>query len=311
MKTAAHNAHLLRRLRWDELDPAYLRQLIATARDEDLSGLGLATPPEYPGDPTTALIPGNSKPSRANLVARRDCTACGLHFLQPILNAYTGTSGTTATATVAGDGTHFQRGDIMGTIEGPAALLLSAERVMLNFLQKLTGIATLTATYVARLEGIATRLLDTRKTTPGWRMPEKYAVATGGGWNHRLGLFDRIMLKDNHLAAGAATAGARLAALVQGAREARPDLPVECEVDAIAQIAPVLDAGADIILLDNFSRDDLRTALAQIGDRAWTEVSGGVTLDNISEIARLGPDFISTGAITHQAAWIDIGLDWD
>jgi nicotinate-nucleotide pyrophosphorylase (carboxylating) len=183
--------------------------------------------------------------------------------------------------------------------------------VLLNFLQKLSGIATLTATYSSKLEGTETRLLDTRKTTPGWRALEKYAVATGGGWNHRLGLFDRIMLKDNHLAAGNAAGGSRLAALVRHARETRPDLPVECEVDTVAQIQPVLDAGADVILLDNFSPDDLRAALALINHRAWTEISGGVTLDTLPAIARLGADFVSTGAVTHQVAWVDIGLDWE
>jgi nicotinate-nucleotide pyrophosphorylase (carboxylating) len=192
-----------------------------------------------------------------------------------------------------------------------ASTLLSAERVLLNFLQKLTGIATLTAVYAAGLANTSSRLLDTRKTTPGWRMLEKYAVATGGGWNHRLGLFDRIMLKDNHLAAGHAVGGGQLAALVRHARAVRPDLLVECEVDALEQIAPVLEAEADVILLDNFSPETLRAALGEIGNLAWTEASGGITLENIGDIAKIGPDFISTGALTHQAAWVDVGLDWE
>ena len=183
--------------------------------------------------------------------------------------------------------------------------------MLLNFLQRLSGIATLTAAYVAKLEGSPTRLLDPRKTTPGWRILEKYAVATGGGWNHRLGLFDRIMLKDNHLAAGDASGGVRLASLGHRARETRPDLPVECEVDTLAQIQPVLDAGADVILFDNFSAADLRTALSLTAGRAWTEISGGVTLNSLPEIAHLGADFVSTGAVTHQAVWVDIGLDWE
>jgi nicotinate-nucleotide pyrophosphorylase (carboxylating) len=209
-----------------------------------------------------------------------------------------------------GDGGHVVAGETIAIIKGDAALLLVAERIMLNFLQKLSGIATLTAAYVERLGDTGVRLLDTRKTTPGWRVLEKYAVATGGGWNHRIGLFDRVMLKDNHLAAGGATAGERLAALIRRAREKFPKLAVECEVDNRDQIAPVLDAGADVILLDNFPLSELRPALEQIGDRAWTEVSGGVTLDSIADIAALRPDFISTGAITHHATWVDIGLDW-
>ncbi|MDR2845032.1 MAG: carboxylating nicotinate-nucleotide diphosphorylase [Puniceicoccales bacterium] len=308
MKNATHTAHLLRRLRWDELDTAYLQRLIATARDEDLAGLGLASPPARSGDPTTALTPGAGKPARAHLVARRACTVCGLPLLPLILAAY----GTDARATLhLADGTAAAAGDCLATLDGTAATLLTAERILLNFLQKLTGVATLTATYAAALDGTDTRLLDTRKTTPGWRMLEKYAVATGGGWNHRLGLFDRVMLKDNHLAADDATSGARLAALVRGARAARPDLPVECEVDRPEQIAPVLEAGADVILLDNFPEEDLRPSLAQIGEQAWTEVSGGVTLATLGGIARLGPDFVSTGALTHQAAWVDVGLDWE
>ena len=313
MKSTTHIAHLLHQLRWDELDPAHLRNLVKIARDEDLAGLGRATPPATPGDPTTTLTPGVHKAARARLVARRDCIVCGLPLLPLILEAYLENdtrNGRTGGAFHLKDGDHAAKGETIAELEGTASVLLSAERVLLNFLQKLTGVATHTGAYAAKLQGSATRLLDTRKTTPGWRMLEKYAVATGGGWNHRLGLFDRIMLKDNHLAAGSAASGDRLTALVRHAREVRPDLPVECEVDAFDQIRPVLDAGADVILLDNFAPADLRGALAYINGCAWTEISGGITLDTLPSIARLGADFVSTGTVTHQAAWVDIGLDW-
>lgn len=308
-----HADHLLRRLRWEEISPEYLQKLVETARDEDLGGLGLATPPAVAGDPTTALLAPTTASARARLVARTPCVACGLNLVPHILHAYL-TAGSGARAGgefYVEDGDEVATGTVLATLEGPAETLLRAERVLLNFLQKLSGIATLAATFAARLRGTGTRVLDTRKTTPGWRVLEKYAAATGGAWNHRLGLHDRIMLKDNHLAAGKASAGERLAAIVRQARLARPDLAVECEVDEIAQIQPVLEAGADVILLDNFPLPALKPALDLIGTRAWTEVSGGVSLESIAEIARLGPDFISAGAIIHRAAWTDIGIDWD
>ncbi|MDR3228719.1 MAG: carboxylating nicotinate-nucleotide diphosphorylase [Puniceicoccales bacterium] len=324
MKPETHKTHLFRRLRWDDLCKRHIRSLIRTAIDEDTAGLGLKPSLRTPRrDPSTALIADIATTATAKIVARRECVVCGAELIGAVLAEYAATqiANTTAASTNTAapiasaqihvpDGRRVRRNEVIATVSGTAALLLTAERVMLNFLQRLSGIATLAAAYAAKLEGTACRLLDTRKTTPGWRMLEKYAVATGGGWNHRLGLFDRVMLKDNHLAAGDAASGANLAALVRRARAEFPDLAIECEVDTRAQIAPVLEAGADVILLDNFSLTDLRPALAEIADRAWTEVSGGVTLETLAAIAALGPDFVSTGALTHQAAWVDIGLDW-
>jgi nicotinate-nucleotide pyrophosphorylase (carboxylating) len=196
-------------------------------------------------------------------------------------------------------------------VEGPAEELLSAERVLLNFLQRLCGVATRTREHVLALGSSPTRLLDTRKTTPGFRMLEKYAVGQGGGFNHRLGLFDRIMVKDNHLAAGAAGAADRLTAFVERARASRPDLLVEVEVDRLDQIQPVVAAGADIVLLDNFPLADLRAAIPMLRGAAWSEVSGGVTLATLPQIGALAPDFVSCGGITHAAPWCDLGLDWN
>ena len=209
------------------------------------------------------------------------------------------------------DGENVPAGTVVGTLRGDAAQMLTAERVMLNFLQRMSGIATQTARFVAALGDTKTRLLDTRKTTPGHRVLDKYAVGCGGAWNHRIGLFDRLMLKDNHLAADEAAAGTRLAEIVRRSRAERPDLLCEVEVDSLAQIPPVLEAGADIILLDNFSLENLKKAVALIGDEAWTEISGGVSLETLPALGAVGADFVSCGALTHNVPWIDIGLDWD
>ena len=213
------------------------------------------------------------------------------------------------------DGARVEAGEVLATLHGNPRTLLGAERIVLNFIQRLSGVATETRRYVEALGEGRTRLLDTRKTTPGYRMLEKYAVACGGGWNHRLGLFDRVMLKDNHLAllGFAGERGeeeTRLEEAVQRARKAAPDLPVEVEVDRVDQIPPVLAAGADVILLDNFPPARLRRAIELIRGRAFTEASGGITLKALPRLAGLGLDFISTGALVHQSVWVDIGLDW-
>ena len=297
---------LIRRLTWADIDKLWLKKLAQEAREEDISGLGLAEKVSRPGDPTSALF-SKTERAQAALVARQDMTLAGLGFIPTILDEYD--SGWRVNLNYQ-DGDTVSKGTIIAKIEGPIQNLLIAERIILNFLQKLTGVASLTKTYCAALGSSSTKILDTRKTTPGFRVLEKYAVGQGGGYNHRLGLYDRVMIKDNHLAASAATKSERLKECVVRAREARPDLLVEVEVDAIEQIEPVLEAGADVILLDNFSLPQLAEALPLVRCRAWTEVSGGVTLNTIPRIAALAPDFISVGALTHSAVWADIGLDW-
>ena len=304
---------LLQRLTWADLDPGHVRQLITMARDEDLGGLGLVRRPTKSGDRSTGSLGVTTRTAQARLVARETLVAAGLPLLSPILRAY----GEDARVQLhRKDGAEVRPGDVLATLHGDPRTLLAAERVALNFVQRLTGIATQTARYVTALGPGRTRLLDTRKTTPGWRMLEKYAVACGGGWNHRLGLFDRVMLKDNHLAllgfttTGKSTETSALPEAIRRARAAAPDLPVEVEVDRLAQIPPVLDAGADVILLDNFTPAQLRRAVALIGGRALTEASGGITLKSLPKLAGLGLDFVSTGALVHQSTWVDIGLDW-
>lgn len=303
---------LLHRLTWDDLDRAHLRRLVEMARDEDLAGLGLRQRPRVAGDRSTASLAAAPRAGRVDLTAREPLVACGLPLLPLILSVYGGRA--TAQLHVR-DGARLKPGAVLATLSGDSRVLLAAERVLLNFVQRLSGVATQTRRYVDALGPGRTRLLDTRKTTPGYRMLEKYAVACGGGWNHRLGLFDRVMLKDNHLAllgfgAAAGAASSRLTAAVAAARQAAPDLPVEVEVDRLDQIPPVLAAGADVILLDNFTPAQLRRAVAAIGGRVFTEASGGITLRTLPRLAGLGLDFVSTGALVHQSVWVDLGLDW-
>jgi nicotinate-nucleotide pyrophosphorylase (carboxylating) len=297
------------RLRWDEIDRDYLRSLVAIAMTEDMGGAGFL-PPRKPAkavDVTTDLMPKGKK-AKAALNARKDLVVCGLNLVPVILEVY---GGGVKFIPHASDGDKAAKGQTLGEIEGDACTMLRAERIMLNFLQKLSGVSSLTAKYAAALKSSPTRLLDTRKTTPAFRALEKYAVGCGGGWNHRMGLFDRVMLKDNHLAAAGAVGGSALLDAVRAAIVRYPDMVVQVEVDSMEQIGPVLDAGAHIILLDNFTVPMLREATALIGERARTEASGGITIETLPEVGQTGVDFASTGAITHGAVWIDIGLDWE
>ncbi|WP_269524120.1 carboxylating nicotinate-nucleotide diphosphorylase [Coraliomargarita parva] len=297
---------LKQRLSWEDLDTDYLRQIIGLAKVEDLAGAGLEAKPGRIGDVTTALMP-DEQAGQAQLVAREPLVICGLGLVPLVLEAYGEGCGFEAATP---DGKDIETGEVIGTLSGPATVLLQAERILLNLLQHLSGIATETRIYVDALADSETALLDTRKTLPGYRLLQKYAFACGGGYNHRIGLFDRVMLKDNHLAVAGATGGNRLTETVALARERYDDLAIEVEVDTLDQIPPVLEAGADIILLDNFSIEEIKEAVALIGDRACTEASGGITLNTMHRLSELGLDFISTGAPIHQSRWKDIGLDW-
>lgn len=298
-----------KRLTWQELDPSALKQLIAHARDEDLAGWGLNQRPEpsVAHDVSSALLP-TAHPGSASLVARSAMVVCGLRLLPLIAEVYRFELQYDSSKS---DGQTVAKGDVLGRLHGPAQQILQMERVALNFVQMLSGVSTETRRYVEALGNSPTRLLDTRKTLPGYRMLQKYAVACGGGWNHRLGLFDRVMLKDNHLAATGSTAGDRLFETVRRARETQPNLLIEVEVDRIDQIEPAIEAGAHILLLDNFDNDALRDAVARIAGRVRTEASGGITIERLPSMANLGLDYISTGATVHQCQWQDIGLDWD
>ena len=261
-----------------------------------------------PGDATTlATVPENA-PARAAMVAREPLTVAGLDFAE---TAFRELSPKVHCERRVQDGTRAKAGSTLLHITGPARALLTAERVALNFVQRLSGVATLTAQFVEAVRGTRAEILDTRKTTPGWRRFEKYAVACGGGRNHRIGLYDLILIKDNHLAALRDEMPNAIAAAVQRARASYPQLKVEVEADTLDQVAQAVDAGADIILLDNMTTDQLRTAVALVAGRAKTEASGGVNLSTVRAIAEAGVDFISVGAITHSARAVDIGLDFE
>ena len=294
------------RLQWQDLDPDYLRQLVGLAKIEDLAGAGLANRPERLGDVTTALMPEGAM-GKAQLTTREPLTICGLGLVQTVIDSY---GKDCQFETKIEDGQSLDQGEVVGILSGASTVLLQAERVILNFLQHLSGVATEARLYVDALGNSPSVLLDTRKTLPGYRVLQKYAFACGGGYNHRIGLFDRVMLKDNHLAVAGAIGGNRLSETVTLAVNTCEDIPVEVEVDRLEQITPILEADADIILLDNFSLPELKEAVSLIEGRAWIEASGGITLNNLSALGDLGLDFISTGAPIHQSRWKDIGLDW-
>ena len=208
------------------------------------------------------------------------------------------------------DGDAFEAGDTLATVSGPARSVLQAERVALNFVQRMSGIATLTAAFVREVEHTSARIVDTRKTTPGLRAFERHAVRCGGGRNHRYSLSDAVMAKDNHLAILTQQSGLSLTdALRRVRRELSHTSHLEVEVDRIDQIEPVLAAGVDTIMLDNFSIEELREGVAVVGGRAIVEASGNVSLATVRDIAETGVDVISAGALTHSVRSLDLGLD--
>jgi nicotinate-nucleotide pyrophosphorylase (carboxylating) len=259
------------------------------------------------GDATTlATVPADSM-ARGAMSAREEIVVAGLAFAE---TAFQLVSPETRVQLLAVDGARVLRGERLLEVSGPARGLLTAERVALNFVQRLSGVATLTAQFVEAIRGTGAAILDTRKTTPGWRELEKYAVRCGGGQNHRFGLWDMVLIKDNHLAALRDAQPNAIAAAVQRAREKFPALKVEVEADTLEQVRQAFNAGADIILLDNMSLEELRESVRVVGGRAKTEASGGVNLHTVRGIAETGVDYISVGAITHSARAVDIGLDF-
>ncbi len=282
----------------DYMTESGLRRLVERALEEDLGR----------GDVTSDLIVPSDVAARAVLRSRGQGVIAGLDVAAMVFAV---ADAQVHFAALIGDGDAVAPGQELGVVSGAARSLLRAERVALNFLQRLSGIATLTSRYVDAIRGTRARIVDTRKTTPGLRSLEKYAVRAGGGFNHRRDLSDAMMIKDNHLAVIGAL-GLSLGEAITQARESLPDtMKIEIEVDRLDQIPEALAAGADIILLDNMSTEDLRSAVAVIKGRVMTEASGGVNLGTISEIAATGVDVISVGALTHSAPALDIGLDFE
>ena len=282
----------------DFITDAALHRLAERALDEDLGR----------GDVTSDLLVPADAVARAVVRTRADGVIAGLEVMALVFEVADPHVKVTA---LAEDGSSVGRGQDLAIVSGAARCMLHGERVALNFLQRLSGVATLTAKYVEATRSSRARIVDTRKTTPGLRALEKYAVRAGGGFNHRRDLSDAMLIKDNHLAAIAA----RRLSLVEAVKTARASMPhtmkIEIEVDRLDQIPDALAAGADIILLDNMSTEELRQAVALIGGRAITEASGGVNLATVGEIAATGVDVISVGALTHSAPVLDIGLDFE
>ncbi|CAH0133922.1 carboxylating nicotinate-nucleotide diphosphorylase [Microbacterium foliorum] len=278
------------------LTPALLTRVVAAALDEDAPWGDLTSVTLLPADAT----------ANADLIAREPGVFSGGAVFS---TAFTLTDPTVTVDVHVGDGDAFTTGDVLASVSGAARSILTAERVALNFTQRMSGIATLTAAYVRAVEGTAARIADTRKTTPGLRAFERHAVVSGGGRNHRHSLSDAVMAKDNHLAV-LQRSGLDLAVALREALSVLPHTThVVVEVDRLDQIAAVLDGGAHTVLLDNFSLDDLRAGVALIGGRAQTEASGGVDLETVGAIAATGVDVISVGALTHSARALDLGLD--
>jgi nicotinate-nucleotide pyrophosphorylase (carboxylating) len=275
-----------------------IEQAVALALAEDIGE----------GDVTTLSVVPKSAAAVAAMRAREPVVVAGLAFAEA---AFRQLSPALQFGRIAQDGQRLKANDPLLKIGGPARAILGAERVALNFVQRLSGIATLTAQFVEAIQGTRARILDTRKTTPGWRRFEKYAVTCGGGHNHRLGLFDMVLIKDNHLAALKPLKPNPVAAAIQQARARYPDLKIEVEADTLEQVDQALEAGADLILLDNMNPVQLRLAVQKCRGRAQSEASGGVTLAGARAIAETGVDFISVGALTHSARAVDIGLDFE
>ena len=275
-----------------------IRARVAQALKEDLGQ----------GDVTTdALIPPALE-ARALILVKASGVLAGIEVAEIVFQQV---NPSLIFERLAQDGTRVQAGSIVGVVTGKAAGILKAERVALNFLQRMSGIATETAKYVAAVAGTRARILDTRKTTPGLRLLEKYAVRAGGGQNHRQNLGDGVLIKDNHLAALRA-GGVGLGEGVKRARSnVSPHLKIEVEVDTVEQAQIALDAGADILLLDNMGTADMRRAVELAQGRALTEASGGITLDNVRAVAETGVDFISIGALTHSVKALDISIEFD
>lgn len=252
-----------------------------------------------PGDASAALIPAERQ-AQAQVICKESAIICGRPWFDAVFRQLDPAVQCHWHVT---EGEAVTTGTTVVTLTGPARALLSGERAALNFLQTLSGTATLTHQYVQALGNGPTRLLDTRKTLPGLRLAQKYAVRCGGGHNHRMGLYDMIMLKENHIAAAGGIHPA-----VEQARRLYPDLKIEVETESLDEVREALSAGADIIMLDDFSLEDTKTAIDLINGRAQVEISGNVTTDTLPVLARLGADFISTGAITKHVRAIDFSM---
>ena len=286
-----------------ELDIAQLEEQIAAALREDVGSGDLTSQGVVPAEATC----------RGRFVAREAGVLAGGPVLAPLFRRL---DPAVEVEVLVADGALVAAGDVVAVVSGPARAVLTGERCALNFLQRLSGIATLTRRFVARAAPYGAQVLDTRKTLPGWRHLAKYAVRLGGGTNHRMGLYDQVLIKDNHLLlAKRRWPGRAIAGAVEAARAASPaGTVIEVEADTLDQVRQALEAGADMILLDNMTDEEMRQAVALAREREprpLLEASGGVTEERVAAIARTGVDRISVGALTHSSPALDIALDFD
>ncbi len=286
-----------------QLDLTLVEPLIEAALREDIGA----------GDLTSLAICPPGAVARGRFVAREAGVLAGAPLLAPLFHRI---DPAVKIELVKQDGDALAAGEVLATIEGPATAVLSGERTALNFLQRLSGIAALTRRFVEKAEPHGAKVLDTRKTTPGWRLLEKYAVAAGGGVNHRMGLYDQVLIKDNHLLIAQQRWPAdAIARAVEAARKSSPPgTRIEVEADTIDQVGQAIAAGADIIMLDNMTDSEMQGAVALAAGREprpILEASGGVTEERVQAIAATGVDWISVGALTHSAPALDIALDFE
>jgi nicotinate-nucleotide pyrophosphorylase (carboxylating) len=268
------------------------QHLVELALEEDIG----------PGDATTPLVVEAGRAGHARIEAREDLVACGLPVAAEVFLAVDPEIDVRA---LAEEGASIRAGDPLAEIHGELRSILAAERTALNFLYRLCGVATWTRRFVDAVDGTGARIVDTRKTLPGWRVLDKYAVAAGGGVNHRVGLYDGILLKDNHVALAGGVSAAVKTARAAAPANLRVQVEVESEDDAVAAV----EAGADFLLLDNRTAEELRSIVARVGEAATLEASGGVNLANVREIAQTGVHRISIGALTHSAPGVDVALE--
>lgn len=281
-----------------DLDPAFVRREVRRYLDEDIGT----------GDVTTTLVVDARARARGRIVARQSCVVTGLEIARAVFEVLDASVSFEPSSV---DGDRAAPGATLVTLWGPASSLLTGERVALNILQRLSGVATLTRRYVDAVAGTGATISDTRKTTPGLRLFEKYAVRVGGGRNHRTGLDDAVLVKDNHIVAAGG-----LDAALRALSEADPGVPVQIEVDALDQLTLALQSGLQAFLLDNMSPPAAAAAVRLVrahprGACCWIEASGGITLDNVRAYAETGVDTISIGALTHSSPSVDIALDFE
>ena len=271
------------------------RELIRMALAED----------EVAYDPTSSLLPDDLT-SEALMMPKANGVLAGVDVA---LEVFRETDPTLETSRLVDDGSPVERGMYVAAIRGRMSSILRAERTALNFVQRMSGIATAVNGYVRAIEGLPTQMIDTRKTLPGWRLLDKYAVRMGGGHNHRMSTGDGILIKDNHIAA-MATRGESMTELIQRAkRDAAHTIRIEVECDTLDQVREAVEAGADIILFDNMTPEQMREGVAICKGRALTEASGGITIDTVRDVAESGVDLLSTGAVTHSVTALDISLE--